>query len=186
MMHGRKRRTPAVPGDSTLPAASEGGRPSSVDLAGYDPSPCAAEAGDHPDAGPGRLQRRRYFRMRIRLPMTVRVRMEQGGQPEGGTGEEAGRKVIRAFRVLDLSAGGCLCEDPDLFLEAGKTYKASLQLNDRENALDLLARVVRRSGGNAGIAFDEMSEKDRENIMRALFREYRRRRSRETRGGGEG
>ncbi len=140
------------------------------------------------DADPGRLQRRSYFRMPVRFPMTVSAMMETGTGPRDAashSNRDTVRRVIRTFRVLDISAGGCLCEDPDHFLEVGSACRITLRLNDREKALDLLARVVRRHGGNAGLSFEEISERDRGGILRSLFREYRRSRSPETRCCGE-
>lgn len=111
-----------------------------------------------------------------------------GGASDDGPGTEGhsadGRNIVRAFRLLDLSAGGCLCEDPDVFLQIGEVYEVSLQLNDKDRSLDLHARVVRRAGGRAGLSFEDMTDRDSERIMRSLFREYRRRRSSETRCDG--
>lgn len=130
---------------------------------------------------PMRLQRREYFRLAVRLPIVVRLPRENpdGDSEAGGTEPPPAAPEIRIFRLADLSGGGCLCLDPEGLLRSGQVYAADLDLHDGEPALPLEVEVVRRGISlgypSAGLRFVGFAEKDREKIMRTLFREQRRR-----------
>jgi len=124
------------------------------------------------DPTPRRLQRREYFRMRVRLPFMV----------EGVIDPPAiDPPSPRCLQLVDLSAGGCCCRDPEGTLQAGLVYRVRLML-EAGAALVLHARVVRRArmrqGPVAGLHFPDLRDCDRERIMSALFEEYRRQRRR--------
>jgi len=84
------------------------------------------------------------------------------------------------FPLADLSGGGCFCLDPEEVLEVGLVLPARLDLGDGDPPLSVTAEVVRRGEargeGGAGLRFLDLPEKNRERIMRALFREFRERR----------
>ncbi len=119
-----------------------------------------------------RLQRRRYFRMQVQMPLLLR---------ESGL-DEKGQPRVRILPVRDLSGGGCLCVDPDGLLEPGMIREARLLLEKPAGFLAVQVQVVRRTRAPsgelaAGLRFLGLVERDRERILRALFEEYRRNRS---------
>jgi c-di-GMP-binding flagellar brake protein YcgR len=151
---------------------------------------------------PLRVQRREYFRLAVRLPIGVRLRPEPAERPpvdgeypgvaaavpgETGAGTEnepTPSVTLQVFRLADLSGGGCLCLDPDNQLHRGRLYTASLELHDGEPPLAVRVEVVRKGVSfgypSAGLRFVAMVEKQRERVMRTLFREYRQRSPRNT------
>ncbi len=96
--------------------------------------------------------------------------------PEPAPRAQAPQIVI--FRLADLSGGGCLCLDPDERLRDGRVYRATLDLHDGL-PLQVEVEAVRRGVSFGircvGLRFVALAESRRERIMRALFREQRRR-----------
>jgi hypothetical protein len=84
-----------------------------------------------------------------------------------------GRAALRWVRLVDLSAGGArlLCAWP---LRVGDTLYLRLPLADGAPC-DLLARAVwcrpTRAGWEAGVSFRDLTEQERDRIVRAVFRQ---------------
>jgi c-di-GMP-binding flagellar brake protein YcgR len=134
-------------------------------------------------APPQRLQRREYFRMPVRFSFLVRLRgrrrptesmtpmLEDPSIPSAPT-------QWALFSLVNLSGGGCLLLDPEGLLKPDTVYEGRLHTGDDQPPLVLQSAVVRRTqfrgGPAAGLRFVALKEKDRQRIIAALFREYRR------------
>jgi c-di-GMP-binding flagellar brake protein YcgR len=125
---------------------------------------------------PERWQRREFFRMRVGFPFAVELPLDEDAPVQA---ESPG--TLHLFRLLDLSGGGCLCLDPAERLRPGRLYRARLKLPELPEYLLLTARVARRtrlSGtAAAGLEFAGVRERQRQQILCALFSEYRSRRT---------
>lgn len=127
---------------------------------------------------PERLQRREYFRLKVRLPILLRIPGQEPDSSESGAAQS--RWLL--FPVRDLSGGGCLCLDPDELITIGNLYEARFKTEPHQSPLSFTLRAVRRTTVRnlpaAGFEFVALPEKDRARIMAALFSEYRRIRTR--------
>jgi c-di-GMP-binding flagellar brake protein YcgR len=132
---------------------------------------------------PERVQQRQYFRMRVRLSLFAEeIETSPPSKPRNSSVEAGLRAHLRLLALRNLSGGGCLCCDPRKELRPGTVYRLHLCLPDGAPPLPVEARVVRttRVGGQraAGLSFVGLLERDRERILRVLFQEYRRSRTR--------
>jgi c-di-GMP-binding flagellar brake protein YcgR len=141
-------------------------------------------------APPQRLQRREYFRMPVRFSFLLRLRRRRPRGEEGRPAVEAPAAPAEEahwalFALVNLSGGGCLCLDPQGQLRMDGVFEGRLHTGDDDPPLILRTAVVRRTKVRgepaAGMRFVGLREKDRQRIMAALFREYRRVRARRAR-----
>jgi hypothetical protein len=77
--------------------------------------------------------------------------------------------------VRNVSAGGVLIAGADA-LESGDRLRLRFELDDEEDLIDLVARVVRADldGGLRGLALERLTEAERERIVRFVFARQRR------------
>jgi hypothetical protein len=77
--------------------------------------------------------------------------------------------------VRNVSAGGVLVAGADA-LESGDRLRLRFELDDEEDQIDLVARVVRADddGGLRGLALERLTEAERERIVRFVFARQRR------------
>jgi hypothetical protein len=77
--------------------------------------------------------------------------------------------------VRNVSAGGVLVAGADA-LESGDRLRLRFELDDEEDLIDLLARVVRADDGSGlrGLRLEGLSERERERIVRFVFARQRR------------
>jgi PilZ domain len=75
----------------------------------------------------------------------------------------------------NVSAGGVLVAGADA-LHAGDRLRLRFELDDEEDLIDLLARVVRADDdwGLRGLRLEQLSERERERIVRFVFARQRR------------
>lgn len=106
---------------------------------------------------PQRLQRRRYFRRKVQLPVRIERVAPEGGDLQGV--------------VFDLGGGGAALElmDGETQLEIGDLLYLYLEPEPRE-LWRLQARVVRTSRKGLHVVFSAVEERDRDRIYRYLFR----------------
>jgi PilZ domain len=76
--------------------------------------------------------------------------------------------------VKNVSAGGVLVAGADA-LESGDRLRLRFELDDEENLIDLLARVVRADDGSGlrGLRLEGLNERERERIVRFVFARQR-------------
>lgn len=112
---------------------------------------------------PNRVQRRRYYRRNISLPVFVRP---------AGTEE----KLVES-RFLDLGGGGASLENPGTRFRAGDGLELSFHPGTRQ-ALNVVGHVIRTSnrGTVLHITFEHLRETTRDSIYKLLFEEEKRRR----------
>lgn len=119
------------------------------------------------EARPRRRQLRGYFRMPVRLSVTLET--ELGGP-------------IVILRARNLSGSGILVFDPESRLTPQTTVRIGLPVGNSGEILRLPARVVRMKGHPthlAALAFDGISEGARQMLLRYLVRQHRKRQFRE-------
>jgi hypothetical protein len=77
--------------------------------------------------------------------------------------------------VRNVSAGGVLIAGAGV-LESGDRLRLRFELDDEEDLIDLVARVVRADddGGLRGLALERLTEAERERIVRFVFARQRR------------
>jgi hypothetical protein len=77
--------------------------------------------------------------------------------------------------VRNVSAGGVLVAGAEA-LEAGDRLRLRFELEDEEDLIDLLARVVRTDDawGLRGLRLERLSERERERLVRFVFAQQRR------------
>jgi hypothetical protein len=77
--------------------------------------------------------------------------------------------------VRNVSAGGVLIAGAGA-LESGDRLRLRFELDDEEDLIDLVARVVRADddGGLRGLALERLTEAERERIVRFVFARQRR------------
>jgi hypothetical protein len=77
--------------------------------------------------------------------------------------------------VRNVSAGGVLIAGADA-LESGDRLRLRFELDDEEDLIDLVARVVRADddGGLRGLALERLTEAERDRIVRFVFARQRR------------
>lgn len=104
-----------------------------------------------------RVQRRRYYRAELRLPVFVRP---------GGSREEPQRTEL-----VDIGGGGASFYAPDERYEPGETVELTFNASSTD-ALHLPARIVRESHGGSvvHVAFQGISQNTRDRIVGFLFR----------------
>lgn len=123
--------------------------------------------------------------MAVRLSMlvpTVQTRKtpDQGVPylPPLGDGSD-----FRLLQVEDLSAGGCRAHVPEEWPPVGSRLPGYLYLGDERGPLEVDLLVTRRDDDDtdhpvAAFTFLNLRERNRQRILRRLFREYRRERAR--------
>lgn len=104
-----------------------------------------------------RVQRRRYYRAEMRLPVYVRP---------GGSHEEPQRTEL-----VDIGGGGASFYAPDDRYEPGETVELTFNANSA-NSLHLPSRIVRESHGGSvvHVAFHGIPQHTRDRIIGFLFR----------------
>ena len=118
----------------------------------------------HPDGDAEVLQRRDFVRVLTPHPVTV-------------TDEEARQRV----HMVDLSGGGMLLADGE-DLEVDQTIHFAISIVTTELPIEGIARVVRiREDGKRALMFEQISEDDRQRLIRFVFECMRTARAR-TRG----
>jgi hypothetical protein len=119
----------------------------------------------HPDGDAEILQRRDFVRVHTPHPVTVES-------------TEDGR---RSVHTVDLSGGGMLLAD-DETLEVDQTIPFAISVVTTELPIEGIARVVRvREDGKRALMFEQISEHDRQRLIRFVFECMRAARAR-TRG----
>ena len=106
---------------------------------------------------PQRLQRRRYYRRDVDMPVYVR-----------NTGDEASPKLTH---FLDVGGGGASIRNPNGEVKKGSDVELTFHPNSEER-LNLHGRVVRtsRQGSVLHIKFERLRESARDKVYRVLFR----------------
>ena len=101
------------------------------------------------------VQRRDYVRVDVALPVTY--------EPMGASGWTA------ETNTLNISAGGFLLSEPE-GLRLGEQMHFTIDLGGEEEPLVVWGEAVREtSGGALGIQFLQLSDKDRERLVRWVF-----------------
>ena len=119
----------------------------------------------HPDGDAEVLQRRDFVRVHTPHPVTVE------------SDDDARRRV----HTVDLSGGGMLLAD-DESLDVDQTIRFTISIVTTELPIEGIARVVRvREDGKRGLMFEQISEHDRQRLIRFVFECMRTARAR-TRG----
>jgi c-di-GMP-binding flagellar brake protein YcgR len=130
-------------------------------------------------------QRREYFRMAVRLSMLVPTVQSRSVPAQGvpylpplGDGSD-----FRLLQIEDLSAGGCRARVPVDWPPVGSRLPGYLYLDDERGPLEVELLVVRREDEDTdepveAFSFLRLRERNRQRILRRLFREYRRERAR--------
>lgn len=108
-----------------------------------------------------RVQRRRYYRGEVRLPVYVRL-ADTNGQPE-------------PTELIDISAGGASFFVPDERYQEGEVVEMTFH-PESDAALHLPGRIVRESrrGAIAHVRFENLQPGTRDRIMGLVFRNERR------------
>jgi hypothetical protein len=108
------------------------------------------------DEQPERVQRRRYYRRNVALPVYVR-RAGSAAKPAES-------------RFIDLGGGGASLENPQGRFRSGDGVELSFH-PDSEEALNVQANVVRtsRRGSVLHVNFEHLRESTRDRIYRMLF-----------------
>ncbi len=108
------------------------------------------------DEEPERVQRRKYYRAELHLPVHVR--------PTGG------KERARESEFLDIGGGGASLKNPDKTFQAGEHIELSFHPYSRE-PLRVQASVVRTSDDDTvlHVRFEQMRESMRDKIYRMLF-----------------
>lgn len=112
------------------------------------------------DEEPEQVQRRRYYRAELHLPVHVRA---------------TGRKdTPKESEFLDIGGGGASLINPAGEFEAGNTIELSFHPDSRE-PLHVQASVIRTSenGSVLHVRFEQMRESMRDKIYRLLFTKQR-------------
>jgi len=111
------------------------------------------------------LQRRDFVRVHTPHPVTL----------------ESGEEGACRAHTVDLSGGGMLLADADT-LAVGQTIRFVISVGADREPVEGLARVVRiREDGNRALMFEQISEHDRQRLIRFVFECMRNARAR-TRG----
>jgi PilZ domain-containing protein len=119
----------------------------------------------HPDGDAEVLQRRDFVRVHTPHPVTV----------------ESGDDGRRRVHIADLSGGGMLLAD-DEALSVDQTIRFTLSVATTELPVEGIARVVHiREDGKRALMFEQISEHDRQRLIRFVFECMRTARAR-TRG----
>ena len=119
----------------------------------------------HPDGDAEVLQRRDFVRVHTPHPVTV----------------ESGDDSRRRVHIADLSGGGMLLAD-DETLSVDQTIRFTLSVAITELPVEGIARVVHiREDGKRALMFEQISEHDRQRLIRFVFECMRNARAR-TRG----
>ena len=101
------------------------------------------------------VHQRRNF-VRVRSPRPIVIDTGPDGPP------------IDSF-ALDLSGGGLLLAGPD-YLEEGQRMTVRLRLEPHGAVIECAGRVVRvDDNGHRGVAFDEISDADRDRLIHYIF-----------------
>jgi hypothetical protein len=110
---------------------------------------------------PERVQRRRYYRRNISLPVYIRP----AGAEEKST----------ESRFIDLGGGGASLENPQNRFRAGAGVELSFH-PDSKSVLNVLGNVVRTShrGSVIHVNFEHLKDSTRDRIYRMLFTEQTR------------
>ena len=103
-------------------------------------------------------QRRRHERFAAEVPVRITVPDHPARRGGGGPRFEA------HLRTRDLSFGGAFLASPFQFAKDPPAVVIELALPDE--TVKLTGRVVRKSDGGMGVAFDEMKPKAREAVLR--------------------
>ena len=107
----------------------------------------------HPDGDAEVLQRRDFVRVPAPQPVTV----------------ESGKDGKHRAHIVDLSGGGMLLAD-DETLAVDQTIRFTLSVATTELPVEGIARVVRiREDGKRALMFEEISEHDRQRLIRFVF-----------------
>jgi hypothetical protein len=107
----------------------------------------------HPDGDAEVLQRRDFVRVDAPQPVTV----------------ESSEDGKRRAHIVDLSGGGMLLAD-DETLAVDQTIRFTLSVATTELPVEGIARVVRiREDGKRGLMFEQISEHDRQRLIRFVF-----------------
>jgi hypothetical protein len=107
----------------------------------------------HPDGDAEVLQRRDF--VRVLAPQPVTVESAQDGKHRA--------------HIVDLSGGGMLLAD-DETLAVDQTIRFTLSVATTELPVEGIARVVRiREDGKRALMFEEISEHDRQRLIRFVF-----------------
>jgi c-di-GMP-binding flagellar brake protein YcgR len=119
----------------------------------------------HPAGDAEVLQRRDFVRVSTPHPVTV----------------ESSEDGKRRTHIVDLSGGGMLLAD-DESLAVDQTIRFTISIATTERPVEGIARVVRiHEDGKRGLMFEQISEDDRQRLIRFVFECMRNARAR-TRG----
>lgn len=130
------------------------------------------------------IQRRNYFRFECSVPVKYRV-LESENIPDEESDEEKEKQMKPAI-TADLSGGG-VCIRLNEKIEVNKEIEGELDFGEGNRKINFTAKVVRctKLTGNLkyeyeiGTLFKQLENRDREYIIRFIFKEQRRLRKKE-------